>query len=74
MYDFYTDTQTKPTISMRKAVPDCVVGDEQKDGDTTTIQQCQRVANPLCKEAAVFVPSRTMCNEIALKVDANPGD
>ena len=74
MYDFYTDTQTKPTISISKAVPDCVVGDEQKDGDTRTIQLCQRVASLLCKEAAVFVPSRTMCNEIALKVHANPGD
>ncbi len=59
---------------MRKAVLDCVVGDEQKDGDITTIELCQRVANLLGKEAVVFMPSGTMCNEIAIKVHTNLGD
>ena len=74
MYDFYADTKTKPTPAMRKAVLDCVVGDEQKDEDPTTTELCQRVANLLGKEAAVFMPSGTMCNEIAIKVHTDPGD
>ena len=74
MYDFYSDTKTKPTLAMRKAVLDCAVGDEQKGEDPTTIELCQRVANLLGKDAAVFMPSGTMCNEIAIKVHTDPGD
>ncbi|WP_299778298.1 threonine aldolase family protein [uncultured Roseobacter sp.] len=74
MYDFYADTKTKPTSEMRRVVLDCVVGDEQKDEDPTTTDLCTRVAKLLGKEAAVFLPSGTMCNEIAIKVHTNPGD
>ncbi|MCF6432961.1 threonine aldolase family protein [Leisingera sp. MMG026] len=74
MYDFYADTKTKPTAEMRKAVLECAVGDEQKDEDPTTSELCARVAKLLGKEAAVFLPSGTMCNEIAIKVHTNPGD
>lgn len=74
MYDFYADTKTKPTAEMRKAMLSCVVGDEQKDEDPTTTELCARVAKLLGKEAAVFLPSGTMCNEIAIKVHTNPGD
>lgn len=74
MYDFYADTKTKPTPEMRRTVLDCVVGDEQKDEDPTTTELCVRVAKLLGKEAAVFLPSGTMCNEIAIKVHTNPGD
>lgn len=74
MYDFYADTKTKPTPGMRRVVLDCVVGDEQKDEDPTTAALCARVAKLLGKEAAVFLPSGTMCNEIAIKVHTNPGD
>jgi len=74
MYDFYADTKTKPTPQMRRVVLDCVVGDEQKDEDPTTTELCARVAKLLGKEAAVFLPSGTMCNEIAIKVHTNPGD
>lgn len=74
MYDFYADTKTKPTDAMRKVVLDCIVGDEQKDEDPTTTELCARVAKLLGKEAAVFLPSGTMCNEIAIKVHTNPGD
>ncbi len=74
MYDFYADTKTKPTPEMRRTVLDCVVGDEQKDEDPTTTELCARVAKLLGKEAAVFLPSGTMCNEIAIKVHTNPGD
>jgi len=59
---------------MRRAVLDCVVGDEQKNEDPTTSELCVRVARLLGKEAAVFLPSGTMCNEIAIKIHTNPGD
>jgi len=74
MYDFFSDTKTKPTAQMRQAVLACEVGDEQKGEDPTTIQLCARVADLLGKEAAVFLPSGTMCNEIAVNVHTNPGD
>ncbi|MDE0304655.1 MAG: beta-eliminating lyase-related protein [Albidovulum sp.] len=74
MYDFYSDAKAKPTTEMRKVVLDCVVGDEQKDEDPTTSKLCSRVAELLGKEAAVFLPSGTMCNEIAINVHTSPSD
>ncbi len=74
MYDFYSDTKSRPTSEMRRVVLHCAVGDEQKDEDPTTIELCARVAELLGKEAAVFLPSGTMCNEIAIKVHTSPGD
>lgn len=49
-------------------------GDEQKDEDPTTLELCERVAHLLGKESAVFLPSGTMCNEIAITVQTSPGD
>lgn len=74
MHDFYSDTKTKPTDAMRRAVLDAVVGDEQKGEDPTTTELCRRVSELLGMEAAVFLPSGTMCNEIALRVHLRPGD
>ncbi|MEM1200365.1 MAG: threonine aldolase family protein [Pseudomonadota bacterium] len=74
MHDFYSDTKTKPTRAMRETVLDAVVGDEQKGEDPTTNALCERVANLLGKEAAVFLPSGSMCNEIAIAVHCRPGD
>jgi threonine aldolase len=74
MFDFYSDTKTKPTMAMREATLSAVVGDEQKNEDPTTLELCERVAALLGKEAAVFLPSGTMCNEIAIRVHTNPGD
>ncbi len=74
MYDFYSDTKTKPTHAMRQAVLSAEVGDEQKNEDPTTKELCTRVAQLLGKEAAVFLPSGTMCNEIAIRVHVRPGD
>lgn len=74
MHDFYSDTKTKPSMAMREAVLAAVVGDEQKDEDPTTRALCERVADMLGKEAAVFLPSGTMCNEIAIRVHTRPGD
>ncbi|MEM7427119.1 MAG: threonine aldolase family protein [Pseudomonadota bacterium] len=74
MQDFYSDTKTKPTRKMREAVLDASVGDEQKGEDPTTNRLCERVAELLGKEAAVFLPSGTMCNEIAIAIHCRPGD
>ncbi|MCP5081772.1 MAG: low specificity L-threonine aldolase [Alphaproteobacteria bacterium] len=74
MFDFYSDTKTKPTRGMREAVLDAEVGDEQKGEDPTTNALCARVAKLLGKEAAVFLPSGSMCNEIAIAIQCRPGD
>ena len=74
MHDFFSDTKTKPSRAMRETVLNAVVGDEQSDEDDTTIELCRRVAALLGKEAAVFLPSGTMCNEIAIRVHMRPGE
>jgi len=74
MFDFYSDTKTKPSMAMREASLNAIVGDEQKNEDPTTLELCDRVAALLGKEAAVFLPSGTMCNEIAIRVHTRPGD
>ena len=74
MHDFFSDTKTKPTAAMRRVVLDCDVGDEQKGEDPTTRALCARVADLLGKEAAVFLPSGSMCNEIAIRAHTQPGD
>ena len=74
MHDFFSDTKTKPSMEMRKTVLSCSVGDEQKSEDPTTIELCEKTAKLLGKEAAIFLPSGTMCNEIAIKVHTQPGE
>lgn len=59
---------------MREAVLDAPVGDEQKGEDPTTAALEERVAALLGKQAAVFLPSGTLCNEIALRVWLKPGE
>jgi threonine aldolase len=72
--DLYSDTKTKPTPAMRQAMANAEVGDEQKDEDPTVLRLAEKVCALLGKEAAVFLPSGTMCNEIALAVHCQPGD
>jgi threonine aldolase len=72
--DLYSDTGTRPTADMRRFMCEAEVGDEQKFEDPTVNQLCEMVAELLGKEAAVFLPSGTMCNEIALRVHARPGE
>jgi threonine aldolase len=72
--DFFSDTVTRPTAEMRRFMCDAEVGDEQKLEDPTVNLLCETVAELLGKEAAVFLPSGTMCNEIALRVHARPGE
>jgi threonine aldolase len=72
--NFYSDTQTRPSRAMLAAVMDAEIGDEQRGADPTTARLCERVAALLEHEAAVLLPSGTMCNEIALALHARPGD
>src|SRR5206468_10332230 len=72
--DLFSDTVTRPTAEMRRFMCDADVGDEQKLEDPTVNLLCEMVAELLGKEAAVFLPSGTMCNEIALRVHARPGE
>jgi threonine aldolase len=69
-----SDTQTRPTPAMREAMAKAEVGDEQIGDDPTVNALCERVANLLGKEAAVFMPSGTMCNVAATLVHCRPGD
>ncbi|MCI0548763.1 MAG: beta-eliminating lyase-related protein [Candidatus Rokubacteria bacterium] len=72
--DLYSDTLTRPTPEMRRFMCDADVGDEQKLEDPTVNQLVEMVAELLGKDAAVFLPSGTMCNEIALRVHCRPGE
>jgi threonine aldolase len=71
--NLHSDTQTRPTAQMRAAMAGAEVGDEQRGLDPTTDELQRRVAELLGQEAAVFLPSGTMCNEIALRVHIRPG-
>src|ERR1700754_4753771 len=73
LVNLYSDTQTRPSSAMRKAMAEAEVGDEQRFEDPTVIELCSRVASLLGFEAAVFLPSGTMCNEIAFRLHIRPG-
>ena len=72
--NLYSDTQSKPTPGMKQAMLDAEVGDEQGGSDPTVWQLCDRVAALLGKEAAMFLPSGTMCNQVAIATHCRPGD
>jgi threonine aldolase len=72
--DLYSDTQTRPSRAMRAFMCEAEVGDEQRGEDPTVNELQEMVADLLGKESALFLPSGTMCNEIALKVHVRPGD
>src|SRR5687767_14375930 len=74
IHNFFSDTKTRPSRAMREAMLDAPVGDEQAGEDPTTLALEQRVAELLGKEAALFLPSGTMCNEIAIRIHTRPGD
>jgi len=72
--DLYSDTNSKPTPAMRRAMAEAEVGNEQAGEDPTVNRLCRMTAELLGKEDAVFLPSGTMCNQIAFRVWCEPGD
>ncbi|HEY1370617.1 MAG TPA: GntG family PLP-dependent aldolase [Gaiellaceae bacterium] len=74
MIDLRSDTLTQPTAGMRRAIADAVVGDEQKREDPTVLELERRAAAFLGQEEAVFVPTATMANQIAVRILSRPGD
>jgi threonine aldolase len=72
--DLRSDTVTRPTPAMRAAIRDAEVGDDVFNEDPTVRRLEERVAALLGKEAALFVPSGTMSNQIAIKAHTQPGD
>jgi len=74
MIDLRSDTVTKPSPAMRKAMADAEVGDDVFGEDPTVRRLEETVAEVLGKEAALFVPTGVMANQISLKIQTQPGD
>src|SRR5215204_5204660 len=74
MVDLRSDTVTRPTEAMRRAIAEADVGDDQYGEDPSVIALQERIAALLGKQAALFVPSGTMANQLALKLHCRPGD
>src|SRR5579872_2077701 len=74
LIDLRSDTVTRPSAGMRRAMAEAEVGDDQYGEDPSVNQLQARVAELLGKEAALFVPSGTMANQIALKLLTRHGD
>lgn len=72
--DLRSDTVTKPSAGMRQAMAEAEVGDDVFEEDPTVNRLQERVAELLGKEAALFVPSGVMGNQLSLKVHTSPGD
>jgi threonine aldolase len=71
--NLFSDTQTRPTADMRRAMAEAEVGDEQRFEDPTVNRLQERVAELLGKEAALLLPSGTMCNAIGFRLHVRPG-
>ena len=74
MIDFRSDTITRPTPAMRRAMAEAEVGDDVFGDDPTVLALERRVAEILGKEAAVYMPSGTMSNQVAIRTHTEPGD
>ncbi|MBO6577301.1 MAG: DegT/DnrJ/EryC1/StrS family aminotransferase [Rhodothermales bacterium] len=74
MIDLRSDTVTRPSPAMRQAMADAEVGDDVFGEDPTVVRLQERIAELLGKEAALFVPSGSMANQLALRVHTAPGD
>src|SRR5271154_2057933 len=72
--DLRSDTVTLPSADMRQAMAAAPVGDDQYGEDPSVNRLQDRIAEMLGKEAALFVPSGTMANQIGLKILTQPGD
>ena len=71
--DLRSDTVTKPSPGMRRAMADAEVGDDERDGDPTTLKLERRVAELLGKERALFFPSGVMANQASVNLHTTPG-
>jgi threonine aldolase len=71
--NLFSDTQTLPSGEMRRAMAAAEVGDEQRRQDPTVNALQERVAELLGKEAALFLPSGSMCNQIGIRIHIRPG-
>src|SRR5512132_795862 len=74
MIDLRSDTVTKPTPAMRRAMAEAEVGDDVFGEDPTVNRLQERVAEILGKEAALFVQTGTMGNQTCLAAQTTPGD
>src|SRR3982750_2211081 len=74
MIDFRSDTLTQPTRAMRDAMANAAVGDAQKREPPAVNERERRGAEFLGHEEAVFLPTATMANQIALQILTTPGD
>ena len=72
--DLYSDTVTRPTKEMRGFMAKAGVGDEQQKEDPTVNKLIDMVCELMGKEDAIYLPSGTMCNQIAIRVYCRPGD
>ncbi|MFA6571154.1 MAG: threonine aldolase family protein, partial [Bacteroidota bacterium] len=74
MIDLRSDTVTQPTKGMRNAIAKAIVGDDVLGDDPTVVELEENIAGILGKEAALFVPSGTMGNQISIGILTKPGD
>lgn len=72
--DLRSDTVTKPTAEMRAAIAAAEVGDDAIGSDPTVQRLQQMTAEILGKEAAIYMPSGSMTNQIAVRIHCKPGD
>lgn len=72
--DLRSDTVTQPTAAMRRAIAEAELGDDVYGEDPTVTRLERRVAGLLGKEAALYFPSGTMANQVALRAHTEPGD
>ena len=73
LLDVRSDTVTRPTAAMRRAMAEAEVGDDVLDGDPTVLRLQSRVAALLGREAALFFPTGTMANQAGIAVSSTPG-
>ena len=72
--NLFSDTQTRPTHAMRAAMAAAEVGDEQRKADPTVNRLQDRMAEMLGMDRALFLPTGTMCNLVAVGAHTRPGD
>ena len=74
MIDLRSDTVTEPSAAMRQAMANAPVGDDVIDVDPTVDKLQSKIAERLGKPAAMFMPSGTMTNQVAVRLHCRPGD